>query len=443
MTLLEIKDERTKLLDENDSIVAVSKEEKRTKTEAELGIMQRNIARLKELDMEEANENFKQPVGAEIRTFAIKHAAPKEEFSLVAAIRDTVENRNHNDVTRDYINMGRKEFSKAGVNAGGGIVIPVGATYLRGGKKEKRAAILAGTATQGQEIVAEDKRGIIPPLADKLVLAKAGATIMSGLVGNVSIPSYAGTTVAWKTEIEAAADGGGAFSEVVFTPKRLTAYLDVSKLFLAQDGVGAERLLLDNIAAAVARMLEKTILGPATLAAGYPSGIGYKLNVANGGGVAELDQSAGTLTYAAMVGLESTVDASNAMDGNLCYITNSIGRGLLKSTDKGTANDTGDMLCSEDNFVNGYPLLVTNSIVSTYGSGGAGNMLAFGNWADLCIGQWGGYDITVDPYSLAYTNQVRIVINSYFDAKGLRGSTGAGVTLDEYAYSFAALSMKA
>jgi hypothetical protein len=69
-------------------------------------------------------------------------------------------------------------------------------------------------------------------------------------------------------------------------------------------------------------------------------------------------------------------------------------------------------------------------------------MIAFGNWADLCIAQWGGYDITVDPYSAAATNQVKIVINAYFDAKGLRGSTGAGATLDEYAYSFSAMSIK-
>jgi hypothetical protein len=70
-------------------------------------------------------------------------------------------------------------------------------------------------------------------------------------------------------------------------------------------------------------------------------------------------------------------------------------------------------------------------------------MVVFGNWADLMIGQWGGYDITIDPYTAAKTNQVVIVINAYFDAKGLRGVNGtSGADLDEYALSFGAESIK-
>ena len=433
MTLTEITDERTILLDENDKIVALSKEEKRTKTEIELGIMQRNLIRLKELDMEAETEKYKQPNGAQVRSFAIKHAAPKEEFSIVRAIRDRINNRQHDDVTRDFISQGRKEFTRAGVAAEGDIVIPVGSSFITGRKSyEKRAAIEAGgAATTGIEIVAEDKKVILPPLTSKLVLAKAGCTFMTGLVGNVSIPSYAGTSVTWELENAPAGDGAGAFSEVNFAPKRLTGYLTVSKTFLAQDGVGAERLLLDNIATAVARMLEATILGPANLGATVPQGIGFKL-------AAVPILTGATITYAAMVGLESAVDTLNELDGNLSYITNSVGRGILKITDKGITNDTGDFLMSEDNFINGYPCHVTNSIVSTYGAAPTtGNMVAFGNWADLCIGQWGGYDITVDPYTAAKTNQVVIVINAYFDAKGLRGVMAG----DNYANSFAALSI--
>ena len=164
------------------------------------------------------------------------------------------------------------------------------------------------------------------------------------------------------------------------------------------------------------------------------------MNSANGGGVVVL--TGATITNKALIALETSVDTANALDGNLAYITNSKGRGLLKGIDKGTSNDTGDFLCNEANQVNGYPLLVTNGIVSTYGTGGDGNMVCFGNWRDLCVAQWGGFDITVDPYSRSIYNQVRITINAYFDAKGLRGLTGATTTLDEYAYSFAACSIK-
>ena len=432
MTIKELQDLKASALEENDKIYQLKDAEKRSMTKDEEDIVRVNNQKIKEWDFQIETESRK--VSGQDRYFGPYLKPPEvETFSLIKAIRAKMDNKPLPPAAVDMTILGRDQFRTAGQTSRGDIVIP---NY---GKMEKRADILAGTATQGQEIVAEDKKVILPPLVDKLVFSRAGATFMTGLVGDVSIPSYAGTAVAWKTEVEAAADGGGATSEVSFSPKRLTGYVNVSKTFLAQDGVGAERLLLDNIANAVARKLEYTILGVATVAASYPSGIGYKLNVANGGGVAEL--TGATITNAALIGLETTVDTANALDGNLAYITNSIGRGLLKGIDKGVANDTGAFLCSEENKINGYPLLVTNSIVSTYGAAGSGNMVAFGNWKDLCIAQWGGYDITVDPYTAAKTNQVVIVINCYFDAKGLRGLIGAGAILDEYAKSFSALSI--
>lgn len=433
MTQLEIKDERTKLTDYNDALFAQVKAENRNMTSEEKAKIQENLRKMEDLNLMEASNDLKGADGKPVNAFKDVHYIKPVKFSLLKSVRDMANGVKLDNAAADINVMGREEFRRAGVNPQGSIILP---SYYEG-----RANILAGNATAGQEIVQEDKRAILPPLVDKLIFSQAGATFMPGLVGNVSIPSYAGTAVAWKGEVVTAVDGGGAFTEVNFTPKRLTGFINVSKTFLAQDGVGAERLLLDNIANAVARMLEKTILGPSTVSADQPSGIGYKLNTASASTKAVL--TGATITWAKMVGLEKDVDTSNALQGNLAYMTNAIGRGILKTVDKGTANDTGDYLMSEDNMINGYPCLVTNSIVSTYGQGGDGNMVVFGNWADLMIGQWGGYDITVDPYSAAKTNQVVIVINAYFDAKGLRGvNATAGANLDEYALSFAAESIK-
>ena len=38
----------------------------------------------------------------------------------------------------------------------------------------------------------------------------------------------------------------------------------------------------------------------------------------------------------------------------------------------------------------------------------------------MVIGQWGGIDLTVDPYTQAAKGKVRLVINAYFDAKPRR-----------------------
>lgn len=434
-TIKELQDQRATALEENEKIFNLRTAEKRAMTETEEATVEANNQRIKEFDLQLETESRK--LGTSRFSGTYIQTTKKEEFSLLRAIRESVSGKPLHLAAQEVNEMGQDQFNRSGRTTQGNIIIP----YQDGmWKYEKRANILAGTATAGQEVVAEDKRAILPPLVDRLVFSSAGATYMSGLVGDVSIPSYAGTTVDWKAEVTTATDGGGAFSEVTFAPKRLTGYVNVSKTFLAQDGAGAEALLMSNIADAVARKLEATILGPATVAATYPSGIGYKLNAANGGGTAVLATTG--ITYAAMVGLETSVDVANAAAGNLAYITNSTARGILKVKDIGTSNDTGDFIIAKDNTMNGYPVLVTNAIPSTYGAGGDGNAVFFGNWKDLCIAQWGGYDITIDPYTAAKTNQVVLVINVYFDAKGLRGSTGSTTTLDEYAYSFAALSIK-
>lgn len=424
MTLLELKDAKALLIEKNDTIFSLVETENRSMTEEETTDVEGNLKKIKDLELRMESESRK-TAGSAIHGFNI--IKPKEAFSLIKTIRSQVERREMPREARDLFQIGKQDFLKAGLSTYGDLFLPAG-------MPEKRADILAGTATAGQEIVAEDKKSIMPPLTDNMVLFEAGATYMPNLVGNVSLPGYAGTTVAWKTEVEAAADGGGAFTEVELTPNRLTAYVNVSKTFLAQDGVGAERMLLDNIALATALKLQSTILGVAVGSASIPSGMGYKITT----GV----QEAGFVpTWALLNAVVGGVDLANALQGKIGWITNATGRSVLRGIAQNGAGS--DFLYDAAGKVLGYPCFVTNSASAAAGTAGTDDLLVFGNWADLVIGQWGGYDITVDPYTMAKTNQVQIVINAYFDAKGLRGVTGAGATLDEYAYAFKSSAIKA
>ncbi len=57
--------------------------------------------------------------------------------------------------------------------------------------------------------------------------------------------------------------------------------------------------------------------------------------------------------------------------------------------------------------VNGYPAFATNQVDA--------NTVFFGNWADCILASWGGIDVTVDPYSVAETATVRLIINAFVD----------------------------
>ena len=218
---------------------------------------------------------------------------------------------------------------------------------------------------------------------------------MTGLVGNVSIPVYSGSNVGWAGEVSAATDGAGKFSEVNLEPKRLTAYIDVSKQFLIQDSNSAEEMLKRDIVSAIASKLEATILGKEAGDANKPAGL-LNTVVADGSAV----------TYKDIVKMEADLEAKNVR-GDIKFIVSPSAKADLKTTAK---NQNSFLM--EGNEVNGYPVLCTSAVADK------GVILA--NWSDLVIGQWGGIDLTVDPYTQAANGKVRLVINAYFDAKPRR-----------------------
>lgn len=311
----------------------------------------------------------------------------KEKFSLLKAINDVANNRQLDERAQEVVTAGIAEMRKAGQSYSGQIVLPI----------EERADIQATVATKGQENVAEDKLGILEPLRANLVLAQAGATYMTGLVGNVSIPVYSGSNVGWAGEVSAASDGAGTFTEVNLEPKRLTAYIDVSKQFLIQDSNSAEEMLKRDIVNAISNKLEATILGSEAGDATKPAGI------LNG-----VSADEAVVTYKDIVKMEADLEAKNVR-GDIKFIVSPSAKADLKTTDKGT--DTGKYLM-EGNEINGYPVLCTSAV--------AGKGVIMGNWSDYVIGQWGGIDLTVDPYTQAANGKVRLVINAYFDAKPRR-----------------------
>ena len=233
----------------------------------------------------------------------------------------------------------------------------------------------------------------------KLVLAQAGASYMTGLVGNISIPAYSGSQVTWEGEVADAKDGAGTFTEVKLEPHRLTAYIDLSKQFLIQDSVSAEEMLKRDIVNAIANKLEATILGSETIV-NAPEGL-LKGVVA--------DSKA--ITYEDIVAMETELEEANVR-GDIKFVVSPSAKAVLKTTklDAGSGK-----FAMEGNEVNGYPVLCTSAV--------AGKGVIYGNFNDLVIGQWGGIDLTVDPYTQAANGKVRLVINAYFDAKPRRAES--------------------
>ena len=375
MDSLEILDRKEQLRAELNSMLDNAEKEQRKLTEDETTRFEALNTEIRNLDI--------QIIDIKKET---KEVRKMGKFSLLKAINDIANNRQLDERALEVVNQGITEMRKAGQNYSGQIQLPL----------EERAAVQATVEGQGAETVAEDLLNILEPLRAKLVLAQAGASYMTGLVGNISIPAYSGSQVTWEGETASAKDGAGTFTEVKLEPHRLTAYIDLSKQFLIQDSVSAEEMLKRDIVNAIANKLEATILGSETIV-NAPEGL---LN----GVVADSK----AITYEDIVNMEATLEGANVR-GDIKFVVSPSAKAVLKTTklDAGSGK-----FAMEGNEVNGYPVLCTSAV--------AGKGVIYGNFNDLVIGQWGGIDLTVDPYTQAANGKVRLVINAYFDAKRRR-----------------------
>lgn len=327
------------------------------------------------------------------------HVVPGNKFSLRKALLQMVDGKGYSDDISAMNTVGSDLMQRSGVSirSAKGLLVPV----------EARAGFIAtGAAGTGSDLIETQFLDIMPALRDRLVLSQAGASVMSGLVGNIDIPSYSGSKAEWEGENSAAKDGGGTFSHKSMKPKRLTSILLVSRQLLVQDSLSVENLLRTDLISAVASKLEATILGNHAHAETKPDGL-----------FTGFADAAVDLSWDSIVDLETSADLANALIGNTGYIMHTSLRGKAKKTVKKSAGALGFIL-DADGTLNGYQALRTNAIASNAVAGEtpASFGIAFGNWSDLLIGQWGALDLMVDPYTKADEAFVRIIVNSYWDA---------------------------
>lgn len=311
----------------------------------------------------------------------------EKRFSLLKAIREVANNQQLDAASQAVINAGAEEMRKAGQPFGGQIQLP---TELRDNP------VHYTVEADGAHVVVTDYLNILEPLKAKNVLVNAGANYLTGLVGNIQIPSMTAENVYWEGEITDTKNGAGAFDHINMAPRRLSAYIDISKQFLAQDSLGAENLIRTQLVEAINDKLEATILSNAAANGTVPAGI---FN-----GITPTDIT----DYASVCDFEAKLDENNFV-GDFKYVINPKAKAYLRSAIKGT-NATGMIM--ENDAIDGTAAETTTHMAT--------DNIAYGDWSNLYIGQWGGIDLTVDNYTQATKGCVRLVINAFFDYKVVR-----------------------
>lgn len=402
MDSLTLKDEKQQLKNRALEIINTCKKEVRDLTEEEnqeLEMLKGQISqkneelkdlqeRLDRLSFDEVEDRSIESVNNDNKS-ETNISRMNKKFSLVKAIRSIANNQPLDDVTLAVISAGKEEARKSGVNAQGQIQLPT----------EERATVTV--AAEGEDVVATELFDIMTPLRARNVLVQAGAKFMGNLVGNVQVPIMTKSNVTWEGETASAKDGAPTFSHVTLSPKRLTAYVDISKQMIAQDSIGVENAIRNDLVAAINAKLEETILGDAAGTATQPAGI---FNVVEADAVAD---------YAALCDKEADVEDANVL-GECAYILSNKAKSALRSMIKGT-NGTGMVYTNGE--VDGTKAFNTSNV--------EGKKYIYGDFSNLAIGSWGGVDLTVDPYTKAGDGQIRLVVNMYVDAQVLRSEAFA------------------
>lgn len=391
----ELRDEKRTLKAEADGLTGKARGENRGLTAEETERLNAIHLRMQEINVEIASRGEEKPARNEPQR--------NERFSIRRAIVAAMNKESFGDAEARMFEEGEK--IGRGVNEStGGIVFPL----------ETRAAFTAATEAATGVVIDTDQMEMLLPLQPNLVLSAAGTRMLTGLRGNIVWPNYSGSTVAWADENAAAADGAGTIGKgTVYTPKRLTAYVDFSKQLLVQENMSVEALIRQTLAVAIAQKIESTAFGNHAHATNTPDGF-----------FTGVTPTVVALDWAAVVKMETDIDANNALLGNLAYIFHPTLIGKMKTTVK-DASGAGGFIFGDGvtGTVNGYKALRSNNMPKGLGTAKDGAAVIFGNFADFFLGQWGAVDLIVDPYTQANKAMVRLVVNSYWDMGVVRAES--------------------
>lgn len=404
-SITELRDEKKQLAAQAQGIIDGARNEQRQFNDSENSELGKIQVRMAEINLEIASHE------EENRGKGTPHAKG-ERFSLRRAIVNMADGHEQTDADARIIDETRSRHNTSGIQAADqrSIVVPV--------NMEGRAAFTAATEATTGVVIDEEQQEMLLPLQSALVLARAGARFMTGLQGNIYWPQFSGANVFWESETDSAQDGAGTFSKgTVFKPLRLTAYVDISKQLLVQENLSVENYVRQAIATAIAQKVESTAFSTSQSVGNTPDGM-----------FTNTPEDKGAMSWARIVGMETKADLQNALYGNLAYIMHPALIGKAKTLVKDASGAGGFVFTGNgDGMLNGYRALRTNNIPkglqgTTDDSYTPGEEygIVFGNWADYFVGQWGGIELMVDPYTQALKGTVRLITNSYWNMGFIR-----------------------
>jgi HK97 family phage major capsid protein len=248
----------------------------------------------------------------------------------------------------------------------------------------------------GSNLIGQDFRAdlFIDRLRAATRVRGLGATMLTGLTGNVTIPRRkTSSAVGWVAENAPLSASDPQGDAVTLAPKHAGALTEWSRNMILQASPDVEALCRNDMALMLGEALDVAAVA-GTGAGNQPTGV---LNTAGIGSV-PLGMNGGAITFDALADLRGAVDDANADGSGVSFLTNTKVRRAAAKVKDGQGNPLGVGVMFQ-----GAPVAFSNLVPSNLTKGTSTGLSAvlYGNWSDLLIGVWSELDILVNPFESA------------------------------------------
>lgn len=273
---------------------------------------------------------------------------------------------------------------------------------------ESLAQIKSNNAQSGEAggyLIPEEHTSEIIDLAmAKTPVFEMGPTVIRNLRGELPIPKVTGRpTMYWVGEEEESTESETTFGEIVLRPKTAAAFTKISRRLMHQSANTIEGIIRGELVKSFALGLDTALLNGSG-SEKVPRG------VANFSGLTSTDAigaNGGRFTIDKAAEMAMNIDVANMLSGNLGYIVRpEVLSYLLRErveqfSGQGSANAQpilpGATIMSQAQLeaTLGYKIRTTTLLgnTTTKGTGTSGSQVFFGDWSQLTVGMWEGFEI--------------------------------------------------
>lgn len=336
----------------------------------------------------------------------------RSRYSLTKAIHQSI-NGGLDGLEREMMEEGARALKDAGQPASGRLQIP-GFIHQR-----------ATSTTSGTNLPGAGSSGLLEGLVPNPVIEQLGAQRLTGITGDIILPTLASDLTATKTETGTMASGS-AIAARKLVANRIASRVDISSALIAQMNESVDRVVASQFQKATSAKVDALFLqdivanvtfqkrrdtAAATVPGLSPQDAAHLHGVVGDAGAAMTSpgylSSHGVLAYAkhtpTVTGGGIPTMINDRVLGHLALATGEAAPALITDTSYDTAGEVYAVAGAVTNLDNEAALVP----------------IVFADFSDVYVAYWGGgaIDLIVDPYTSGADGIVRMIVNAYADAK--------------------------